>query len=111
MKRKIYISGKISGIEDRAASLFKSAQKVLEARGWEVVNPMELPHDHAKTWHDYMREDIRAMCDCHAIYMLSNWADSKGAIVEHGLAATLGLTLYYQTEASPISFPNEFSAR
>lgn len=109
---KVYISGKISGIEDDAPALFKMAELRIKALGHEAVNPMELPHDHGKTWHDYMREDIRAMCDCDAIYMLSNWADSKGAIVEHGLAATLGLRIIYES-AQEIGewFANEFAAR
>ena len=109
---KVYISGKISGIESKAPLLFEAAERELLSYGHSVVNPMKLPHDHDKSWHSYMKDDIRAMCDCDAIYMLRNWTDSKGAIVEHGLAATLGLKLIYESNAMPATwYKNEFSAR
>jgi hypothetical protein len=96
MSKKIYISGRISGIENEAPKLFAIAEKKLRAQGFVVVNPMTLNHDHDKTWESYMREDIKALCDCDEIYMLSNWPDSRGAIVEHGLAHTLGLKIRYE---------------
>lgn len=47
---KIYISGKITGLPyDEAAAIFNRAKAFLLAKGFEVVNPMELPHNHNKT--------------------------------------------------------------
>ena len=60
---KVYISGKISGIEDEAPKLFSSAEKELADKGHETVNPMTLNHDHDKSWHSYMKEDIKALLD------------------------------------------------
>lgn len=54
---KIYISGKISGIENEAPELFAKAEKELQAMGFETVNPMTLNHQHDKSWHSYMREN------------------------------------------------------
>lgn len=96
MKTKIYISGKISGIENDATELFAKAENELISKGYEVINPMTLNHEHDKTWHSYMREDIKALCDCNEIFMLSNWADSKGAIIEHTIAVYLGIKVKYQ---------------
>lgn len=93
---KIYISGKISGIEKEAPALFESAELTIKQFGHEPVNPMKLNHNHDRSWHSYMKEDLKAMMDCDAVYFLSNWQDSKGAIIEHGLAAQLGLKLIYQ---------------
>lgn len=91
---KIYISGKITGLSLEAAeTLFKSAETDLLKQGYEVVNPMTIPHDHDKTWLSYMRADIKALVDCDAIYMLRNWTESKGACTEFNLAHDLGLKI------------------
>lgn len=42
-----------------------------------------------------MKADIKAMMDCEAIFMQSNWNESKGAIVEHDLAKELNFTIIY----------------
>jgi hypothetical protein len=96
MQQKIYISGKISGIEAEAPKLFEKAEKELSEHGFLVVNPLKLNHQHDKSWHSYMKEDVKALCDCDLIYMLSNWKDSKGAIIEHTIAMYLGLKVVYE---------------
>jgi len=98
MSNKIYISGKISGIEEEALELFAKAESELQYKGFVMVNPMKLNHQHDKSWHSYMKEDVKALCDCDAIYMLSNWTDSKGAIIEHTIAMYLGLKVLYQNK-------------
>jgi len=96
MATKIYISGKISGIENEAPELFAKAQKELQTKGFETVNPMTLNHAHDKSWESYMKEDVKALCECDMIYMLSNWTDSRGAIIEHTIAVYLGLKVQYE---------------
>jgi hypothetical protein len=95
-KKKIYISGQISGIEEQAPKLFQEAETLLANSGYEVINPMKLPHDHDKSWESYMREDIKALMDCDEIYMLKGWSSSKGARVEFALACSLGVKVKYQ---------------
>ena len=96
MATKIYISGKISGIENEAPELFAKAELELQAKGFETVNPIALNHNHDKSWHSYMKEDVKALCECDVIYMLNNWTDSKGAIIEHTIAMYLGLKVQYE---------------
>ena len=96
MKIKVYISGKITGIINEAPGLFAKAEKELQAKGFETINPMTLNHDHDKSWHSYMKVDVKALCDCDEIFMLSNWTDSKGAIIEHTIALYLGLKVCYE---------------
>lgn len=96
MAKKVYISGKISGIENEAPELFAKAETELQAKGFEAVNPMTLNHQHDKSWHSYMKEDVKALCECDMIYMLNNWTDSKGAIIEHTIAMYLGLKVQYE---------------
>lgn len=94
---KIYISGKITGLPEADAKYyFHSAHAELKTQGHEPVNPMFLPHNHGKTWAEFMREDLQALLTCEAIYMLENWQDSKGARIEFGLAVELGMKIIFQ---------------
>jgi len=94
----IYLSGQITGIEERAFDIFESAEKQLLSNGYAVVNPMKLPHRHDKTWESYMREDIEALVKCDAIFMLPNWHASRGAKIEYSLAYSMGLKVMMQSD-------------
>ena len=95
--KKTYISGQITGIETEAPLLFEAAEKKLKKLGFEPINPITINHDHHdKSWVNYMREDIKALCDCDSIFMLSNWTNSRGAIIENTLAEFMGLEVMYE---------------
>lgn len=94
--KKIYISGKISGIEADAENIFRQAAIHLTSKGFNVVNPMTIKHDHDLSWLNYMKTDIIALMECDSIYMLSNWTDSNGAEIERRLAKNLGMEIIYQ---------------
>lgn len=102
--KKIYISGAITGLEN-AQSFFDKAEIGLSEAGWDVVNPMKINHEHDKTWSSYMREDVKALCGCDAIFMLDNWKGSKGAKIEHDLAKVLGLDMIYEKVVNPSEDP------
>jgi hypothetical protein len=93
---KIYISGKITGIETEAAALFEAAEQEVIEMGHTPINPMKLPHDHDKSWQSYMREDIKALCECEAIYMVRNYTKSAGALLELNIACSLGFKIIHQ---------------
>lgn len=98
MKRnKIYISGKITGMEAEAFKLFKEAETMLIEAGYNVINPMGLEHDHDKTWESYMLECLEAMDECDTIYLLDNWTHSKGAKVELKKAIENDFTIWTET--------------
>lgn len=88
---KVYISGKIGGLPDRNIPKFEHAEQMLRNAGYEPVNPHKLKHDHGGSWEEYMRVDIKELVDCHAIYLLDDWRESKGAKVELALAIVLGM--------------------
>jgi hypothetical protein len=90
-KQTIYISGKISGIEEQASSLFEYAEEFLISQGYNTINPMKLKHTDLSCWKTCMKIDIKAMMDCDKIYMLSNWQTSIGAKAELKLALDLGM--------------------
>ena len=45
------------------------------------------------TWHQFMRADIKALCDCDALALLDGWQHSAGAQLELHLAHRLGLEI------------------
>jgi hypothetical protein len=98
MASKVYISGKMSGLEYVEYSRhFGMVEELLVGRGVEVVNPVKIkPKCVAPEYKDYMLADIGALWDCDGIYMLANWRDSRGARIEHAIALELGLEVYYE---------------
>lgn len=103
-KRRIYIAGQITGLTLSAAKHnFDTAKYEVAIAGFSPLSPMDLPHDHDKTWKSYMFEDLAAMKSCAAVYMLRNWRESRGARIEHFIACRLGLQVFYQpaSDGSP----------
>lgn len=93
----IYISGKISGLEEGEYNhRFAVAEVLLWEVGHTPVNPVKLKHDHDKSWESYMLKDIEALFKCQGIYMLSNWKLSAGARIEHAIAVERGMKILYQ---------------
>ena len=95
---KTYISGKITGLDlEDAKALFKEAADNLKEMGLTPLNPMEIiPYNEEFEWEDYMLADIKELFKCDAIFMLSNWKDSKGARVERAIAYEMDLTVFYE---------------
>ena len=93
---KVYISGKITGIEEQAFGLFECAETLLIKKGHKPVNPMKLSHKHNKSYNSYMRDCLKALLRCDAIYMLDNWETSKGALIEYDVAKKLDYTIFHQ---------------
>lgn len=94
--KKIYISGKITGMpEEEAFALFEKAENKLK-NGWIPVNPMKLAHNHDRTWENFMKIDLIHMLQCDAVYMLPNWKESRGANIEHDLALQLRMPVIYE---------------
>ena len=94
---KIYIAGKISGLlKEEYLPKFEKAEQELRAAGWDPVNPCKfgIP-DHATT-EQALPVCIKEMENCQAVYMLTCWRDSLGAIVEHSTAKHRRMDVYYQ---------------
>lgn len=92
----VYLSGPISGIKDGNWAAFEKAERIMIGivGTGNVVNPHKLHHLAGAQWIDYMKTDIKALLKCDAIYMLPGWEDSKGALIEHGIAHGLGYVIY-----------------
>lgn len=97
---KIYISGKITGLDfQKAKSFFREAHLNLTAQGSHALNPMtEVSFNADRSWSDYMRDALKLLLDCDAIFMLKNWEESKGAKLEYHIAKELGLKILYEVQ-------------
>lgn len=103
MKKSVYISGKITGLDEQATrERFKKVQKELEEKGYEVINPFDvtdgLPNIHEGNigWGRAMICCLISLNYCDEIYMLDGWADSPGARIERDFACRLGLKIRYE---------------
>ena len=91
-KPKVYISGKVSGLSEKVyKNNFNSAELYLTGLGYDAVNPVSEVTIPNGTWEDYMRRDIKLLCDCDYIYLLEGWEDSDGASLEKLIADNLGI--------------------
>lgn len=96
-QKKCYIAGKVSGLTKVEYRInFEKAEKIVKELGFIPLVPIELPHIHDKTWESYMKECIAAMMQCHSIYMLSNYKNSPGALLELELAEKLNFEIIYE---------------
>lgn len=91
--KRIYISGPMTGLPDLNFPAFNAAAERLRRQGHSVVNPAEIGSEPGRDWVDYMKADIKALCDCDALALLPGWQNSKGAHLELHLAHRLGLEI------------------
>ena len=101
---KIYISGPITGMDNKNWEAFYSMEDSLKSIGYEVVNPLVVSSKLESmiiypSWIQYMIVDIRALLDCDAIYHLKGWEESKGAMIEARIAMRIGLKLFFDYES------------
>lgn len=75
----VYIAGKITGVPDYKDK-FNIAEKKLSNEGHICMNPSVLPGGFH--WEKYIPICYSMIDACDAIYLLSNWKDSKGAVLE-----------------------------
>jgi hypothetical protein len=114
-KSTIYIAGPMRGVEDFNFPAFDRQAEVLKNQGWRVINPAEMDrengypssgpmeYDPAVNYKDqeFMRvaleRDLIEICrNCTAIYMMSGWEKSRGAVAEWHTAKAIGLSMYYE---------------
>lgn len=83
MNKNIYITGRITGSENYK-EIFRAAETDLKERGFVPMNPAKLNSgfEHAEYMHIcYAMIDV-----CDTIYLLIDWQESKGAVMEYKYA-------------------------
>lgn len=103
MKKSVYISGKITGLDEQATrERFKKVQKEFEKKNYDVINPFDATDEFVKefggnlSWGDAMICCLISLNHCDEIYMLDGWTDSIGARIERDFASRLGLVVRYE---------------
>lgn len=89
MTKRIYIAGPMTGHPDFNYPAFHAEAARLRALGYQVENPAENPQQ--GSWQAYMRVAIAQLVKCDAIALLPGWENSRGALIENGLAVSLGI--------------------
>jgi hypothetical protein len=89
----IYISGKMTGVENFNRDKFNSMADKLKELGHIPLNPAVLPD--GLDYNEYIRIDLCILRAADAILMLDDWEDSKGAIMEKKYAEFLNLKVFY----------------
>lgn len=94
--KTVYISGAVTS-DPNFRTKFDKAEKLLYIKGYKPLNPVKGEED-GKDWSYYMKKDIQKLLSCDAIYVLSDWYDSKGARLEINIALELGLEVILEGE-------------
>jgi hypothetical protein len=97
-KKRVYISGAMTGIPDFNRQAFQEAEDYLTSLGYEVINPhkIPLPLDFKGCYLDYIKLDIVELITCDTIFMLKGWETSRGANIEIFIAKSLEFEVIYQ---------------
>lgn len=102
-KNKCYLSGPISGKDmDERKKGFKAAQVMLEAAGYEVVNPMENGLPLNATTAQHMKRDIQLLTECECIFMMDKWNHSQGCYTEFMVATAIGCEVIFESKMGEI---------
>ncbi len=91
--KKMYIAGKITGYAE-FVERFKDAERKQTELGFKVMNPAILPPGFEQE--EYMHICYSMIDVCEVVYMLSNWKDSKGAVLEHIYSIENDKTIMYE---------------
>lgn len=104
-KKVVYVSGKMKGLQkEDVIRNFNEAESFLRESGHEVVTPLPIYlasiEDSSKTYDDCLAEAIKLELPCDAVFMLSDWIDSKGARVEYAIAVEMKKEIIFQSYVS-----------
>lgn len=108
----VYISGKYTGTPSETLKYIEDAEIAsveLMRLGWGTLTPHKNAGSYEKyeaanpnlTYDWFISMDLEMLRRCDAIFMLSNWTDSKGAKIELKFAKEMGIPVYYESEGFP----------
>lgn len=94
---KWYIAGPMRGHPELNFPKFNKWAKIIrEVWNEEAVNPVDINPNPDADYNECMRADIKALCDCDGIFLLSGWDDSEGANAEYQVARILKLKVDFE---------------
>lgn len=93
---EIYVSGKVSGVVGGNINAFRKYEQIINGVGFKYI-PV-IPHDCIDpykpiSWFDATRHVLRRMLDPNikAVMVMDGYSDSRGAVLEVGVAYYLGI--------------------
>lgn len=81
-RKRLYISGPMSGHPDHNFPAFNLAALHLRLAGYDVVNPAGFQENIGRSWIECIIHDLKELATCDAVATLPGWQDSPGANVE-----------------------------
>lgn len=90
-RKRVYISGPMTGYTEYNFPAFFAASDVVRSLGYEPINPAEGVTNTSEQWEWYMRRALKLMLDADEIWMLPGWEDSPGARLELAVAESLSM--------------------
>jgi hypothetical protein len=93
----VYISGPMSNLPDLNFPAFDEAKKFLTKRGFVVISPADLSRERSPMlYSEILRNNLKYLLICNAIFLLKGWGTSKGARMEYFVAENLGMRVIFQ---------------
>lgn len=107
MTKKAMLSQPIAGkTDEEIVSTRNRAIKVLEEKGYEVVNTLFTDEWYNRDQMEkrgvvqiplcFMAKGIENMSLCHAVYFCEDWENARGCKIEHAVAVAYGLEIIYE---------------
>ncbi|WP_289054199.1 DUF4406 domain-containing protein [Carboxylicivirga marina] len=101
MKWRVYIAGKVGNEtvsltdeeHQEAVDKFRRIERELLNAGFETRNPMNFVPKDVVNWQEAMKLCIPELCKCNALYLIHDFKESKGAMMEYTIANKLGFRL------------------
>lgn len=111
--KRIYIAGKVTGLtpEEYKWNFSVAENWIRENLPVRFIsNPLKTTSHlspHINTWEQYMVCCFEEILRCDAIFMLSNWRESKGARMEHAIAEELQYRIFYQDIVDSVEYEQQ----
>ena len=94
--KKIYISGKITGLPiDEVVAKFKAAEAKIKRFGFQPVNPLRNGLPREAEWAAPIGEDVKPPLTRDASYLMADWQQSEGATLEYLIARQRRMRIFF----------------
>lgn len=95
----VFISGAISNRLDTYKDIFNEVERAFNERGYQCYNPAKQINTNT-TWLKAMLETLKALQDVDIIYVLKDWENSTGTLIEIVGAYMLDIPVAFEEEPS-----------